>query len=72
MSLQEVDTILNKQSGLCGISKGKSDARDIEDGIHAGDELCVLAHANHLYLIFVLDQQEHKIQYLLYLYLMLL
>ena len=43
MSLQEVDNILNKQSGLYGISKGKSDARDIEDGMAAGDELCNLA-----------------------------
>ena len=43
MSLQEVDNILNKQSGLCGISKGKSDARDIEAGMEAGDELCLLA-----------------------------
>jgi len=43
MSLQEVDNILNKQSVLCGISKGKSDARDIEAGMEAGDELCLLA-----------------------------
>lgn len=43
MSLKEVDNILNKQSGLCGISKGKSDARDIEDGMAAGDKLCSLA-----------------------------
>lgn len=43
MTLKEVDTILNKQSGLTGISKGKSDARDIEDGMNAGDKLCALA-----------------------------
>ena len=43
MSLQEVDNILNKQSGFYGISKGKSDARDIEAGMEVGDELCTLA-----------------------------
>ena len=42
MSLEEVMTILNKHSGLEGIC-GKSDSRDVEDGIKAGDEKCVLA-----------------------------
>ncbi len=42
MSLEEVMTSLNKQSGLQGIC-GKSDSRDVEDGIKAGDEKCVLA-----------------------------
>ena len=35
-------TILNKQSGLQGIC-GKSDSRDVEAGIKAGDEKCILA-----------------------------
>lgn len=43
MSLAEVDTILNKESGLIGISGVSSDARDIEDGIAAGNERCILA-----------------------------
>lgn len=43
MSLKEIDNALNKQSGFYGISKGKSDARDIEAGMEVGDELCTLA-----------------------------
>lgn len=42
ISLEEVMTVLNKQSGLQGIC-GKSDSRDVEDGIKAGDEKCSLA-----------------------------
>lgn len=42
MTLDEVMTALNKKSGLEGIC-GKSDSRDVEDGIVAGDELCILA-----------------------------
>lgn len=42
MSLDDVMTVLNKKSGLEGIC-GKSDSRDVEDGIKAGDERCILA-----------------------------
>ena len=42
MSLEEVMTTLNKHSGLEGIC-GKSDSRDVEQGIEDGDEKCVLA-----------------------------
>ena len=42
MSLDDVMTAMNKKSGTQGIC-GKSDSRDIEDGIKAGDEKCVLA-----------------------------
>ena len=42
MSLEEVMTIMNKKSGLEGIC-GKSDSRDVEDGIAQGDEKCILA-----------------------------
>ena len=42
MSLDEVMTAFNKKSGTQGIC-GKSDSRDIEDGIKAGDERCKLA-----------------------------
>lgn len=43
MSAKEMDTALNKQSGLLGISGVSSDSRDIEDGINDGDERCILA-----------------------------
>lgn len=42
MSLEDVMTAFNKKSGTQGIC-GKSDSRDIEDGIAAGDERCALA-----------------------------
>lgn len=42
MTIDEVMTVLNKKSGLEGIC-GKSDSRDVEDGIKAGDEACILA-----------------------------
>ena len=41
-SVDEVMTMLNKHSGCEGIC-GKSDSRDIEDGIKSGNELCILA-----------------------------
>lgn len=44
MSPKEIDTALNKKSGLLGISGVSSDSRDIEDGIKNGNERCVLAH----------------------------
>ena len=40
---EEMDTILNKQSGLLGISGLSSDSRDIEDGIKVGNQRCALA-----------------------------
>ena len=43
MSPKEMDTALNKQSGLLGISGVSSDSRDIEDGINKGNERCLLA-----------------------------
>ena len=43
MSPKDMDNVLNKQSGLLGISGVSSDSRDIEDGIKAGNERCVLA-----------------------------
>lgn len=42
MTIDEVMTALNKKSGLEGIC-GKSDSRDVEDGIKTGDEACILA-----------------------------
>ena len=44
ISLKDVDNILNKQSGLLGISEKYSDHRDIEAGIKEGDHLSTLAN----------------------------
>lgn len=41
---KEMDTILNKESGLLGISGISHDHRDIEDGMNAGNKRCALAH----------------------------
>lgn len=43
MTPKEMDTVLNKQSGLLGISGISSDSRDIEDGIKNDNERCKLA-----------------------------
>lgn len=43
MTPKEIDRVLNKESGLLGISGVSSDSRDIEDGINAGNERCLLA-----------------------------
>lgn len=43
LSTKDVDRILNKESGLLGISGVSSDNRDIEDGIKEGNKRCELA-----------------------------
>lgn len=43
LSYSEIDTILNKQSGLLGISGVSSDLRDIEAGVAQGHVDCVVA-----------------------------
>ena len=43
MTPKEVDTVMNKQSGLIGISGVSSDYRDIDDGIVNGNSRCILA-----------------------------
>lgn len=43
MNASEVLDVLNKQSGLLGISEKSSDMRDIIDGMNEGDEGCLLA-----------------------------
>ncbi len=43
-TIMEVDHILNKESGLFGISGEYSDHRDIEEGIKEGKERCSLAN----------------------------
>ena len=47
-TLNEVDTILNKKSGLFGITEKYSDHRDIEDGMKKGEESCVLANSMYV------------------------
>jgi len=43
LSAKQIDEVLNKKSGLLGISGESSDSRDIEDGINRGNERCILA-----------------------------
>lgn len=43
LTTRDIDTIINKQSGLLGISGISSDSRDIEAGINEGNERCILA-----------------------------
>ena len=43
MTAKEMDTVLNKQCGLLALSGISSDSRDVEDGIKAGNERCILA-----------------------------
>jgi len=52
MTLEEVDNLLNKQSGLVGIS-GFSDHRDVEDAMSNGSEEAVLA--NDMYVNKIVD-----------------
>ena len=42
MSAQEMDTALNKKSGLLGITGRFTDRRDVENGAKQGDKLCQL------------------------------
>ncbi|MCL2471489.1 MAG: acetate kinase [Propionibacteriaceae bacterium] len=48
MGAQEVDTLLNKQSGMWGLADGSSDHRDIWDKIEAGD-----VHASQAIAVYV-------------------
>ncbi|MBU0687490.1 MAG: acetate kinase [Candidatus Margulisbacteria bacterium] len=41
--VEELDSVLNKKSGLLGITGKYMDRRDIDKGIEAGDERCILA-----------------------------
>jgi len=43
MSIKEIDTFLNKKSGMLGVSGVSSDFRDIEAAADAGNERCKLA-----------------------------
>ena len=41
LTLSEVTTVLNKKSGMEGLTGGKSEFRDLEEGYEAGDQACV-------------------------------
>jgi acetate kinase len=43
MNPDEVDTAINKRSGLLGISGVSSDSRDVEMGAEEGNKRCILA-----------------------------
>ena len=43
MSIDEIDTMMNKQSGLLAVSAKSSDSRDIEESMNQGDEKCAMA-----------------------------
>ena len=43
MRIDEIDTMMNKQSGLLAVSAKSSDSRDIEEGMNEGDEKCAMA-----------------------------
>lgn len=43
MSKSEAETLLNKRSGLAGLSETSSDMREIESAMHAGDQKCKTA-----------------------------
>ena len=48
-SVDEVLNILNKESGLYGLSGKSSDCRDIDAGIQAGDKRCEIAFNSFVY-----------------------
>lgn len=43
LTIEQVMDILNKKSGLLGVSGVSSDSRDVENGIKEGNERCILA-----------------------------
>jgi acetate kinase len=42
LSADEIDAVMNKKSGILGVTQKTSDNRDIEQGAKAGDERCQL------------------------------
>ncbi len=42
-SIDEIDTMMNKQSGMLAVSAVSSDSRDIEEGANDGNENCQMA-----------------------------
>ena len=48
MSADEVETVLNKKSGMLGVSELSSDARDIEVAVASGNELAILTQEMYI------------------------
>lgn len=51
MSIQEMDTALNKKSGLLGITGKYTDRRDVQTAVEVGDEKAILAQNMECYRI---------------------
>ena len=49
ISLEEIDNILNKKSGILGLSEKFIDMRDIEDGLNKKDKVCITAWEVYTY-----------------------
>ena len=49
ISIDEMTNILNKKSGLLGLSERSSDMRDVQKGMREGDEKCALAFKCFVY-----------------------
>lgn len=51
MTIQEVDEVMNKKSGVLGVSGVSSDFRDIEEASAAGNERATLAYEKYIYTV---------------------
>ena len=51
MTAEEAETMLNKKSGLLGVSRISADNRDLEEALAKNDERAILALDNYHYLI---------------------
>ncbi len=51
MSAKEMDTIMNKKSGVLGITEKFVDRRDVQAGVDKGDERCILTQDMEAYRI---------------------
>ena len=52
MDADEVENVLNKKSGMLGVSELSSDARDIEAGVNAGNEQAILTQELYICLLY--------------------
>ena len=51
LSIEEINKILNKESGICGLSGGYKDFRDMEAQADQGNERAILTIKHHNYLV---------------------
>ncbi len=51
MSAKEMDNVLNKKSGVLGVTKTLVDRRDVQAGMEKGDEICTLTQDMEAYRI---------------------